>query len=245
MTVLVTRGWPGAERTANGLREMGINPIISPVLDINFRAAINVDLKDVQGLVFTSANGVRAWGPRREERDLTAYCVAQATANAAREIGFRRVHAGEGNVASLVELIRRKAKPSRGALLHVRGIHIAGDLAGPLKADGFKMREAIGYGAVSVDVLAEEAIAAIVSGAPVQVLIHSARGAKSFLDLCKKFGLLHWLSSVTAYGISANALKPLENAGFAGLLAAPRPDEDALLGLLSHAPTLAYVRDAS
>ena len=58
MTVLVTRGWPGAERTAAGLRRMGINPIVSPVLDINFRARIDVDLADTQALVFTSANGV-------------------------------------------------------------------------------------------------------------------------------------------------------------------------------------------
>lgn len=245
MTVLVTRGWPGAERTASGLREMGINPIISPVLDINFRATIKVDLSDVQALVFTSANGVRAWGPRREERDLPVYCVAQTTASAARDIGFRRVFAGEGNVNSLVSLIQRKVKPAKGALLHVRGIHVAGDLAGQLKADGYRVRDAIGYGAVAVDTLGEEAVAAIISGAPVQVLVHSARGAKSFLDLCKKFGLVHWLDSVTVYGISANALKPLENAGFAALVAAPKPDEDALLGLLSHPPALAHVRDAS
>lgn len=245
MTVLVTRGWPGAERTANGLREMGISPIISPVLDINFRASINVDLSDVQGLIFTSANGVRAWGPRREERDLPVFAVAQATANTARDIGFKKVHVGSGNVAGLVTLIKRKAKPDKGALLHVRGIHVAGDLSGQLRADGYTIREAIGYGAVSVDTLGEEAIAAIVSGAPVQVLVHSARGAKSFLDLCKKFGLMHWLGSVTAFGISPNALKPLENAGFAALLAAPKPDEDALLGLLSHPPKLAHVRDAS
>ena len=36
---------------------MGIDPIISPVLDINFRARIDADLTDVQALIFTSANG--------------------------------------------------------------------------------------------------------------------------------------------------------------------------------------------
>ena len=89
MTVLVTRGWPGAERTAAGLRRMGIDPIVSPVLDINFRARIDVDLTGTQAIVFTSANGVRAWGPRRPERDLPVFAVGDATADAARDIGFK------------------------------------------------------------------------------------------------------------------------------------------------------------
>jgi uroporphyrinogen-III synthase len=234
MTVLVTRGWPGAERTAAGLREMGISPLITPVLDINFRARIDVDLTDVQALVFTSANGVRAWGPRRPERDLPVFAVAKMTAATASDIGFRKIHTADGNVDSLIALIKRKAKPKKGSILHIRGIHVSGDLSGELKAAGFKVREAIGYGAVGVDALAEEAIAAIVSGAPVQVLIHSARGAKTFLDLLKRFGLQNWLDSVTVYGISAQALKPLENAGFAGLYAAAKPEEEALLALLDY-----------
>ena len=93
--------------------------------------------------------------------------------------------------------------------------------------------------------LGEEAIAAIVSGAPVSVLIHSARGAKTFLDLLRKFGLHHWLGSVSVYGISANALTPLEGAGFGALIAAPRPNEDALLALLDETSELARASNAS
>ena len=245
MTVLVTRGWPGAERTAAGLRRMGINPIVSPVLDINFRARIDVDLADTQALVFTSANGVRAWGPRRPERDLPVFAVGDATADAARDIGFKKVYTAKGDVEALASLIRRKARPGDGDLLHVRGIHVAGDLNGALKPHGFRVHDAIGYGAVAVVTLGEEAIAAIVSGAPVSVLVHSARGAKTFLDLLRKFGLHHWLGSVTVYGISRNALKPLEGAGFGGLVAAPQPNEDALLALLDHSSELAHTSNAS
>ena len=245
MTVLVTRGWPGAERTAAGLRDMGINPIITPVLDINFRATIDVDLAEVQAIAFTSGNGVRAWAPRRSERSHPVFAVASATAEMARDIGFKNVQSAGGNVDSLIALITRKLNPSKGTILHVRGIHVAGDLAGELRKAGFTVREAIGYGSVPVDALSEEAIAAIVSGAPVQVLIHSSRGAKTFLELLRKFGLHHWLGSVSVYGISRGALKPLEGAGFAELVAAPEPNEDALLGILHDAGELAPVRNAS
>ncbi len=245
MTVLVTRGWPGAERTAKALRARGIDPIIAPVLDISFRARLDVDLAEVQALIFTSGNGVRAWGPRRPERDLPVFSVGDNTADDAREIGFRNVYSADGDVHDLAALIKRELKPQDGALLHVRGIHVAGDLAGDLKSAGFQVRGAIGYGAVAVDALREEAIAAILCGAPVAVLIHSARGAKTFLDLVRKFGLQPWLKSVTAYGISTNALKPLENAGFAKLVAAARPKEDALLDLLVHPLELAPLGNAS
>jgi len=224
---------------------MGIDPIVSPVLDINFRARIDVELAGTQAIVFTSANGVRAWVPRRPERDLPVFAVGDATAEAARDAGFKKVHTARGDVDALAKLIRRKAKPEDGDLLHVRGIHVAGNLGGALKPDGFRVHDAIGYGAVAVDTLGEEAIAAIVSGAPVSVLVHSARGAKTFLDLLRKFGLHHWLGSVTVYGISGNALKPLEGAGFGALIAAPEPNEEALLGLLDDSAELARASNAS
>ena len=245
MTVLVTRGWPGAERTASGLREMGIDPIISPVLDINFRARIDVDLTDVQALIFTSANGVRAWGPRRDERDITVFAVGDSTAATARSIGFKKVHSAQGTSSDLVELIKHKTRPDKGELLHIRGIHVAGDIAAALRPEGFKVRDAIGYGAVPVDMLGEEAIAAIVSGAPVSVLVHSPRGAKTFLDLLRKFGLHHWLGSVTVFGISKKCLEPLDGAGFGALIAAPAPNEEALLGLLDESSELARASNAS
>ncbi|WP_300553008.1 uroporphyrinogen-III synthase [Maricaulis sp.] len=245
MTVLITRGWPGAEQTATGLRAMGIDPIICPVMDVNFRAKIDADLSDVQALAFTSANGVRSWGPRRPERDLPVFTVGNATAELARNIGFKKVHSARGDVEDLGKLIKRKLRPSGGSILHIRGIHTAGNLAGDLRKDGYTAREAIGYGTVPVDVLSEEAIAAIISGAPVQVLIHSGRGAKTFLDLARKFGLHHWLGSVTALGISEKALKPLENAGFADLIAAREPNEQALLGLLGEPMQLVSAGNAS
>ena len=245
MNVLVTRGWPGAERTATGLRAMGINPIISPVLDVNFRAALNVNLDYVQAIVFTSSNGVRSWGPRRQERDFPVFTVGEATAAAARDIGFTDVYAARGDVESLAELIIDDLSPSTGAILHVRGIHVAGDLSGALKAAGFTCRESIGYGTVSVDSLGEDAIASILSGSPVKVLIHSARGAKAFLELLKKFGLNRWLGSVSVYGISKKAVKPLEGVGFADIQTAPTPDENALLGLLKNAEELVPAHDAS
>lgn len=245
MTVIVTRGWPGAEQTATGLRAMGIDPIICPVLDVNFRATIDVDLSDVQALAFTSANGVRVWGPRRPERDIPVYCVGNSTARIARDIGFTKVHSADGDVRKLGALLKRKLKPAKGFILHVRGIHAAGNLSADLRDAGFTAREAIGYGTVPVDALSEEAIAAIVSGSPVQVLVHSGRGAKTFLDLARRFGLHHWLGSVTVYGMSKNALKPLENAGFAALVPAPSPTEEDLLDTLRRPMDLASLSNAS
>jgi uroporphyrinogen-III synthase len=245
MTVLVTRGRPGADRTAAALRDIGINPIVSPVLDVNFRARIDTDLSDVQAIAFTSANGVRAWAARRPERNFPVFAVAKATAEAARGIGFVDVQAAGGNVISLAEMIARQRMPEDGEILHVRGVHTAGDLAGDLEKVGFKVRNAMGYGTVSVDTLGEQAIAAIISGGAIRVLIHSARGAKSFLDLMTKFGLMRWCGSMSIYGLSENAVKPLQGCAFACVKFAASADEKALLSLLGPDAELAQARDPS
>ncbi len=173
------------------------------------------------------------------------FCVGNSTARVARDIGFTKVYSANGDVKKLGALLKRKLKPKKGSILHMRGIHAAGNLAGDLREAGFTARESIGYGTVPVDALSEEAIAAIVSGSPVQVLVHSGRGAKAFLDLARRFGLHHWLGTVSVYGMSRNALKPLENAGFADLIPASSPTEEDLLETLRQPMDLASLSNAS
>ena len=83
------------------------------------------------------------------------------------------------------------------------------------------------------------------SGAPVSVLIHSPRSAKTFLDLLRKFGLHHWLGSVSVYGISEKCLEPLKGAGFGALIPAAAPTEEAMLALLDESSELAQASNAS
>ena len=58
-----------------------------------------LDLAGVQALLATSANGVRAFARRNEQRDVRVLAVGDATARAARAAGFTSVESAGGDVA--------------------------------------------------------------------------------------------------------------------------------------------------
>lgn len=100
--VLVTRALHQAGKLSDGLRELGVEPVEVPVLEIRppetFAALDSAvrRIKDYDWLILTSANTVRALAERAEALgialDLSAACdvaaVGEATADAARKAGI-------------------------------------------------------------------------------------------------------------------------------------------------------------
>ena len=128
MRVLVTRPEPESDALAHTLRTLGHVPVQCPMLQIRFRDA-RVDLDGVQALLFTSGAGARAFAHASARRDLPVFSVGQATAPSARELGFPSVETANGDGAALVDHVAARASTESGALLHVSGAHVAGDLA--------------------------------------------------------------------------------------------------------------------
>ncbi|MEL6642649.1 MAG: uroporphyrinogen-III synthase [Pseudomonadota bacterium] len=112
--------------------------IIAPVIRIE-HLADPVDLSGYEAVVFTSSNAVASAG---QGRGRLAYCVGAVTAEVARTAGFD-ARSADGNADDLVALIRREAP--RGRLLHLRGEHSQGDVAGRLTAAGFPTDERVVY----------------------------------------------------------------------------------------------------
>src|SRR4051812_16935975 len=104
------------------------------MLDIRNLDNVAIDLTNVQAVLFTSANGVRAFAAAERRRDIPAFAVGEATAAAARLAGFTTVDTAGGDVAALADLVRERLTPARGALLHAAGSAVAGDLSGVLGA---------------------------------------------------------------------------------------------------------------
>ena len=102
--------------------------------------------------------------------------------------GFGRVVSADGDAAALAALIAARADPARGALLHGRGAHAAGDLPGALAAAGVALREAILYEMAPAAALPEAAAAALAAG-PCLILAYSPRGAARFAELAAPFDL--------------------------------------------------------
>ncbi|HEY7610485.1 MAG TPA: uroporphyrinogen-III synthase, partial [Alphaproteobacteria bacterium] len=64
MRILLTRPEPDAQRFAAQLAEHGIEAVVAPLMTIETADAPLPPLEGVQALVFTSANGVRAYAAR-------------------------------------------------------------------------------------------------------------------------------------------------------------------------------------
>ena len=179
--VWVTRAEPGAGRTAARLRELGYHPIIAPVLKIERIEGVRIDLDAVAALAFTSINGVSAFAELSDRRDLPTFCVGDATADAARELGFTEVRSASGDVQALGRLIAAAAP--QGAVLVPGAEQPAGDL-GAAAGGSIPIRRLPVYRTVETKLEPPPACDA--------VLIHSPRAAVALRPLIegKPAGLL-------------------------------------------------------
>jgi len=231
LTILVTRPRSESEVFALTLAMRGHDAVQAPLLDIVPDETASVDLDGVQALLFTSINGVRSFARVSTARNVPAYCVGDATAQAARDMGFRDVHSAGGDVVALANLVRMNLAPSEGALLHVSGSAVAGDLAGDLGGDRYDVRRVQLYRQDTARDLPDAAAEALKSGALDAITFFSPRTAATFVQLVRKADLLDTLKNVSALGLSQAALDAarVEGAHWKSERAASQPTEAALL----------------
>lgn len=232
MRVLVTRPSEDATRLGERLAALGHEAVAAPLLDIHYIAGDALDLGGVQAVLFTSANGVRAFAARTANRSLPALCVGDATGREAQGAGFTNVKSAAGDVAALAGLAAAELDPAAGALLHPAGTKVAGDLAGLLQGTGFTYRREILYEAVKATALPQAAREALAVGAVDGVLLYSPRTGAAFANLVSAAGLSAALATVTAVCLSPAVAIEVQELPWAGVQVAATPDQEALLALL-------------
>ena len=137
-SVLVTRPKDSSERFVRDLRAVAgpFEPVICPAFEYE---RLDAPLPDFDVAIFTSRAGVM-FAPKGRGR--TAYCVGDATANAATQSGYEAVSA-QGTVDDLLSLILGDGPVGR--LLHVRGETSVGDVMHALASEGLDAGEVIAY----------------------------------------------------------------------------------------------------
>jgi len=233
MRVLLTRPRPDAEETARFLAGQNIEAVIAPLIDIGNIAGAAPDLEGVQAVLVTSANGARALARGTANRDVALFAVGAASAEAAAQSGFSEVVSAGGDVAALAALVRDRLDPAAGALLHVTGSAVAGDLAGDLAKHGFAVRSSQLYRSQTVDTLPEEARHALNEGTIDAALFYSPRTAAHFAKLVAAAGLEQNCRQLVACCLGAAVAEALAALPFAQVRIAATPDQDALFAVLS------------
>ena len=232
LTALVTRPSDDAAGLASALQARGIAVVLEPLLDIAYHDDAHPDLSGVQALLFTSANGVRAFARVSGERGLPVLAVGEATAASARDAGFGAVANANGDVADLARLAASRLRPEAGRLLHVAGSAVAGDLGAALKAIGFAVERAVLYDARPATALSDATVAALTAETIDLALFYSPRTAAIFARLIGDDGLGEPLRRVTAIAISAAVAATLAPLPFRECVVATRPNQPSLLAAI-------------
>jgi len=221
LRIWVTRTQPGAAITAAKLKGMGHEAIIRPVLEAQATKELNFDLSQADALAFTSAQAVAAFAERTSRRDFAVYVVGRATAARAEQAGFSKVRSADGNVAKLAGLIALSEAEQGSTIVWPRAEEPAGDLVGLLEARGVTCLAWPIYRTVAMGGDIPAGLDAIV--------VHSPRAAEVVARRLK----LDDATRLDLYAISENAAAPLKSHPFRRVAIAPRPDETALLGLIT------------
>ncbi len=223
--VLITRSEPGAHATAALLRELGLEPIVEPLFELEPLLPV---LMDFDALAFTSANGVREFARLSERRDVPVYCVGNRTAEQAVEVGFAEVASADGDVSALFHLLTSTLRKTT-RLLHTGNADSLGGLSVSLRANGFHAAFQATYHARPAASPPPRLAAHL--GGDVQfdaVLIHSPRAALTLAEFAESAPDRAALNIAAISDQSVLKISPLSNV----VKVAEAPSEPALLEAL-------------
>jgi uroporphyrinogen-III synthase len=237
--LLLTRPQHDAERTAAALCRQGHQVEIAPLMRIEPLAGVALGGGPWSGLIFTSANAVRAvegLAGVAALAEIPAFAVGERTADAVRAAGFCNVVTGGGDARQLTQAIRAWATAGRGArrdpLLYLAGEDLSHDLAGTLAADGAIVHTVTVYRAVKAERFPAHLEAALAAGEIDGALHFSRRSAEAFVDCARAAGALELALHAAHYCISHQVAAPLLAAGAPHVHVAAHPEEASLIALV-------------
>ena len=215
--LILTRPKPASESFFATLPEnvrTRFDPIFSPLINIvDLGTPVSMSRRDAA--IFTSANGVE-FAPEGDGR--TAFCVGDATTQAAKRRGWAAKQAGLDAKALIATLIAKRPKQR---LFHLSGKHTRGDVAGHLDQSGLSVEHLTLYDQQLCD-LTETAANSLLREKRVIVPLFSPRTAAQFVAVAPRTTSVHVIS------LSASVADALGSAPLASLTIATQPDAQAM-----------------
>lgn len=218
--LLMTRPHDASQRFIAALPEWarnGLDLCVSPLMEIETVDSA-VDLADVRGVIFTSANAVRAASELGLAADVPAYCVGKVTTQTARAARWRAETCGE-TAGELVDQLKR-IRPDT-PLLHLSGRHVRRDLASDLSDAGLATRNCPIYDQL-LRPLSQAAIDAVSKAQTVIAPVFSPRTGAHLASELPESGHIHVLA------MSEAVAKAMESRRWASLSVSSEPTAESL-----------------
>lgn len=217
MNILVIRPQPGADATAKRIRAAGLEPVVIPLFAIEPLAAPSFVPSEFDALLLTSGNAVRAAeNAVLQSGGLPIYAVGSATAAALEHIGVQADYVGDEGVDRLLAIAERRG--------HKRLLWLAGeDRRDPDIRPDIELETVIVYRSAPLPPPPD--FARIVSEFDA-VMLHSARAASHFAQLCDELEIPRQLVRIAAF---SQAVADNVGQGWADIIVAPAPNDTLLL----------------
>ncbi len=225
--IWITRSEPFASVSAAQLCAKGYEAFAAPLLTITARPNPPLPGGD-DHLIFTSRHGVLALAAQTFRRHWPVICVGDATAKAARDMGFSKVQSSSGVARDVINWVRGHWSLS-SHITHISGAHQRGDIIEALEFFGYKsVQRHVYYDslAAKIDPRLQNGLAANKDD---YVLLYSPRGAAVFaaLDI--------YTAQMTTLSLSPAIDRALGDIACRRRFIAKKPNESSLF---AHLPPL-------
>lgn len=167
--------------------------MISPLTALGAVAPVP-DLAPFAGLILSSESAVAVLAAAGQKVTVPCYCVGQRTAEAVRSLGGKVGAVGQ-DAAALKRAVIGLAP--RGPLLHLRGQHVAGDIATGLFSAGIDTVSLVIY-VQTEQPLSAGAMKLLAGSWPVLVPLFSPRSARLFQAQSATIGAPLWVAAFSA-----------------------------------------------
>ena len=213
MNIIFTRPLIDAEDLMSNFFSSNHKVIHLPTLSITSAHMEPINIKDFDGLIFTSANAVRFLKLKSEEKNIKCFCVGNITERSLRLKGFSDTVAASGTVNALKNIILNSEKKIK-KLAYLCGDVISYDLDKDLVLSGFKVKKIVNYNSTKITDLNKENTDLIKKYPPNITLIYSRRSAESFDEIIRKYSLAELMTHCKVMCISKKIEEFLKSKGW-------------------------------
>ncbi len=236
MRLLITRPEQDAMPLKAQLIGMGHEVLVEPLLQIELHALEGLDPDEIQALIATSRNALRAVAssPQLDElQRVPLFTVGPGTGSTAQALGFQSVLEGPRDSEALVTLIALRAEVNAGPLVYLAGDVIAADVAGELRRLGFHVMEPVVYSARTADSFSPQLCERFQSKEIDGVLLMSPRTARTYVKLLRKHSLTAAVKNTVHFCLSPAVALGLADAPELHVKTASAPNLNEMLALIA------------
>jgi len=187
MHILLTRPLQDCSEMILKFQSLGNKVSHLPLLRIEKVNYNKIDLLNLKGIIFTSANAVNFLDMKAIDKKILCFCVGNSTEKKARSIGFQNVIAAEGNVENLKELILRNFDQKDGKMIYVSGETVSINLDKELIKEGYDVERVINYKTTHNEKFDDSFVKELKLNMPDIVYVYSQNSASSFLKFIKLY----------------------------------------------------------